>query len=205
MGAKESQVQLPNGVTAWALSASQYAQDAVRNVETYFKEKGMSLRKGTNSPLANNYCPECDTSPELGPLESSYYASLIGELRWLVEIGRIDICCEVSMMSSFLAMPREGQLQQLFHIFGYLKMHHDVRLVLDPSYPDINIDDFGKKNWKEFYGETEEASSTNAPRALGLEFLIRCFVDADFAGDPISRRSRSGFIVMLNMAPVYWF
>ena len=84
-------------------------------------------------------------------------------------------------------------------------MHHNARLVLDPSYPDIHINDFEKKSWKEFYRETEKAKPTNAPRALGLEFLIRCFVDADFAGDPISRRSRSGFIVMLNMAPVYWF
>ena len=30
LGAKASQVDLPNGVTAWALSASQYAQDAVK-------------------------------------------------------------------------------------------------------------------------------------------------------------------------------
>ena len=72
LGAEVSQVQLPNGVTAWALSASQYAQDTVRNVETYLKGKGMFLRKGTNSPLTANYRPECDTSPELGPLESSF-------------------------------------------------------------------------------------------------------------------------------------
>ena len=30
-------------------------------------------------------------------------------------------------------------------------------------------------------------------------------MDADFAGDLLSRRSRSGFIIMLNMTPVYWF
>ena len=205
LGAKVSQVQLPNGVKAWALSSSQYAQDAVRNVETHLKRNGMSLRKGTNSPLTANYRPECDVSPELSPHDSSYFASLIGVLRWLVEIGRIDICCEVSMMSSFVAMPREGHLQQLFHIFGYLKMHHNARVVLDPSYPDINIEEFEKKNWKEFYGNTTEAKPSNAPRPLGMEFLIRCFVDADFAGDLLTRRSRSGFIVMLNMAPVYWF
>ena len=42
------------------------------------------------------------------------------------------------------------------------------------------------------------------PRPLGSEMIIRAFVDADFAGNQISRRSRTGFIVMMNMAPVYW-
>ena len=73
--------------------------------------------------------------------------------------------------------------QQLYHIFAYLKSHHNARLVLDPSYPNINIDEFEKRNWKEFYGETKGAKPTNAPRPLGKELLIRCYVDADFAGD----------------------
>ena len=33
----------------------------------------------------------------------------------------------------------------------------------------------------------------------------RAFVDADFAGDKVTRRSRTGFIVMLNNAPIYWY
>lgn len=151
------------------MSASQYAQDAVKDVENHLKGKGMSLRKNPNAPLTANYRPECDVSPELSHNESSYYASLIGVLRWLVELGRMDICCEVSMMSSYVAMPREGHLQQLYHIFAYLKSHHNTRLVLDPSYPNINIDDFERRNWKEFYGETKEARPSNAPRPLGKE------------------------------------
>ena len=30
--------------------------------------------------------------------EASYFQSLIGILRWIFELGRIDIHCEVSMM-----------------------------------------------------------------------------------------------------------
>ena len=205
LGAKITQVLLPNGVTSWAMSASQYTQEAVRNVEIHLKKKGLSLRKGSNSPLTTYYRPECDTSPELDAYDSSYYASLIGILRWLVELGRIDITCETSMMSSYVAMPREGHPQQLFHIFSYLKSHHNARMVFDPSYPNISKDDFTKRQWKEFYGNASEAIPPNAPVPLGKEFIMRCFVDADFAGDQISRRSRSGFLVLLNMAPVYWF
>jgi hypothetical protein len=44
-------------------------------------------------------------------------------LRWIVELGRIDIDVEVSMMSSHFAPPREVHLEELYHIFVYLKAH----------------------------------------------------------------------------------
>ena len=40
------------------------------------------------------------------------------------------------------------------------------------------------------------------PKALGKYFLIWEFVDADFAGDKVSRISRMGFIVFINGEPV---
>lgn len=45
----------------------------------------------------------------------------------------------------------------------------------------------------------------DAPRPLGKELLIRAYVDADYAGDTITRRSRTGYAVMLNSAPIHWF
>ena len=50
--------------------------------------------------------------------DAAYYQSLIGILRWIVELGRVDVCLEVSMMSSHLALPREGHLEQVLHIFA---------------------------------------------------------------------------------------
>jgi len=38
----------------------------------------------------------------------------------------------------------------------------------------------------------------------GIGFIMRAFVDADHAGDSITRRSRTGFLIFLNMAPIYW-
>ena len=205
LGAKFSQVSLPNGVQAWASSASQYIQEAVKNVEKHLKRHDVSLKKGTNSPLSNNYRPEIDASPELDTSNASYYASLIGVLRWMVEMGRIDIACEVSMMSSYVAMPREGHLQQLFHMFVYLKGHHNSRIVFDPTYPVIDESQFVRRDWSDFYGNVKEEIPENVPKPHGKEMLIRAYVDADFAGDRLSRRSRSGFIVMLNGSPVQWF
>ena len=65
----------------------------------------------------------------------------------MVEMERIDICCEVSALSSCLTIPRQGHLQQALHIFAYLKCHHNSRIIMDPAYPDILIEDFPKYDW----------------------------------------------------------
>ena len=60
--------------------------------------KGKKLAAKALTPMKSNYRPEIDITKELGEDESSYYQSLIGVLRWIVELGRVDICCEVSML-----------------------------------------------------------------------------------------------------------
>lgn len=204
LGAKLSLEELPNGVKAWGVSSSKYIQDSIKNLEMKLEKRNLKLRPNVRAPLSKDYRPELDSSPELNAEDSSLYQSLIGCLRWMVEMGRIDICCEVSMMSSHVAMSREGHLQQLFQMFGYLKTHHNARIILDPSYPVVNDSDFPKYDWSKFYKVEEEAIPPNAPEPLGMEFVIRGFVDADHAGDQISRRSRTGFIVFVNMAPIHW-
>ena len=78
--------------------------------------------------------------------DAAYYQSLIGILRWIVELGRVDVCLEVSMMSSHLALPREGHLEQVLHIFAYLKKHHNTELVYDPSDPVVDENDFKRRD-----------------------------------------------------------
>ena len=205
LGGKLSKIELPNGVVSWAISSSKYIHNALKNLESILDKHGLTLRRGTNSPLPGNYRPECDVTPVCEVSNARLYASLIGILRWLVELGRIDIACEVSMMSSHTAMPREGHLNHVLYIFSYLKQHHNSRLVLDPTYPEVDMTAFKKYNWKQFYGNVKELIPGNVKRAIGKEFIIRAFVDADFAGDSLTRRSRTGFVVYLNGAPIFWF
>ena len=205
LGGKVSKHVLPSGVWAYTFSSSQYVQEAVKNVEEYLEKRKMKLTKRATSPITADYRPELDQSSELSPKEASYFQSLIGVLRWAVELGRIDVTTEVSMLSSHLAMPRDGHLQQLFHIFAYLKAHHNSRLVFDPTYPDIDYEKFEKEDWKSFYGKVKEELPENMPEAIGKELIITCYVDADHAGEKLTRRSRTGFIVFVNSAPVYWY
>lgn len=129
---------------------------------------------------------------------------LIGVLHWVVEIGRIDVTCEVSILSSHFVMPREGHLKQLYHVFAFLKNHHNSCIVFDPSYPDIDLDEFPRCDWRQYYDDGEEQILDGCPRPLGKELLIHAHIDADFAGEGLIRRSRTGYIVILNNAPIYW-
>ena len=206
LGGKMRQVVLENGARAWAFSSSQYVQEAVRNVEVYLNARKEKLATKAGSPISNNYRPEVDESEELNLVDAAYYQSLIGILRWIVELGRVDICCEVSMLSSCLALPREGHLEQLFHIFAYLKKKHNTEMVFDPSYPVIDKAKFERQDWSNtVYGdELKEDLPPDMPKSRGFGFITTVYVDADHAGDTITRRSRTGFLVYCNMALVHW-
>ena len=143
-----------------------------------------------------------DSSSELGPIFLNYYQTQIDVLRWMVELGSIDIITEVSVLASKLALPREGRLEAVFHTFRYLKGHHNVWMVLDPTYPTPDMSMFQEHYWCGFYGDVKEAIPTNAPEPSGKEVDLRIFVDSDHAGDKITRRSRYGYIIFLNNAPI---
>ena len=78
-------------------------------------------------------------------------------------------------------------------------------MVFDPTYPSINYDDFPKHNWTKYYGEVKEVILINTHPTRGKGFNVIGYVDADLAGNKVSRRSRTGFIIYLNKALIYWF
>ena len=50
-------------------------------------------------------------------------------------------------MASMMAMPRQGHLEQLYHMFAYLKTKHNSSMVFDPTEPDVDESQFEKENW----------------------------------------------------------
>jgi hypothetical protein len=109
------------------------------------------------------------------------------------------------MLASHLALPREGHFEVAIHVFAYLDKKHNSRIVFDPSYPSIDHSKFKECDWRAFYGDAKEAIPPNAPEPRGKEIDLRLFVDSDHAGDQAIRRSRTGFFVFLNMAPIVWY
>ena len=66
--------------------------------------------------MSHEYRPEIDVSAVLDENRANYYQNLIGVLRWAIELGRVDIYLEVSLLLAYNAQPRQGHLEQVFHI-----------------------------------------------------------------------------------------
>ena len=67
------------------------------------------MPKKAANPFPGDYEPKLDTTPILNPELLSWYASLIGMLRWMVEISRVDIITEVLKMASQMASLTSGR------------------------------------------------------------------------------------------------
>ena len=141
--------------------------------------------------------------------------SLIGIFWWMVELVRVDICTEVSMMSSHLALSREGHIEAVFHMIAYLKKNHNSEMVFDPSEPDTDMFYFPREDWSLIvYGDVKEympptcpfteSGPSDMPATRGVGFIMTVYVDCDLGGDCVTLRSSTGFAVFLNGDPIYW-
>ena len=189
----------------WAMSANENVKRAIQEVERVLGESGTYLPKKTETPLSSGYRPELDFSKELEGQQINYYQGLIGILRWIVELGRIDLIVPVSLLSRYLVSPREGHLQQLFHIFAYLKQFNRSQLLFDDGEPNYAEHYFHVCDWAEYYPDAAEPMPLNIPEALGHSVVTTCYCDADHAGCKVTRRSQTGIIIYVNKAPVVWY
>jgi len=63
----------------------------------------------------------------------------------------------------------------------------------------------GDVDWKDFYGEVVEELPPGMPKPRGKKVKLFCFVDANHAGNVVTRRSHTGFIIFMNKAPIRWY
>ena len=109
------------------------------------------------------------------------------------------------MMSTHLAMPRRGHLEQVHHIFGYLKERPKRKLFFDPQHPELEEKSFTTYDWYDFYRDAKEPVPGDMPAPRGQTVSTHCFVDSDHAANTVTRRSQTGLLLFVNRAPVTWF
>ena len=102
-------------------------------------------------------------SPELDPDAVSYYLTVSDILRWMIELGRIDITNKVPLLPSSVAFPREGHLEAAIHVMAYVGQRYNSRLVHDPWYPEIDHSIIKECDWSEFNRDAMEGIPMNAP------------------------------------------
>ena len=125
------------------------------------------------SPITKGDHPELDTTELLDKEGIKIYQSQVGTLQWVVQIGRVDVATAVMTMSRFRAAPRQGHMDRIHRIHGYIsKMHHAViRMRVDEpdfsDFPEFNYD------WEyTCYAGTKELLPEDSPRE-SLQSLLR--------------------------------
>jgi hypothetical protein len=172
-------------------------------VDSYKQMFGTSPPSNILSPIEKGDHPEMDTSELLDAEGIERYQSLIGSLQWAVSLGCMDISTAVMTMSSFRAAPREGHLERVKHIVGYMsKMRHGTIRVRTAE-PDFLSYGMPHYDWMStVYGDCHKDIPNDAPPPLGKYVLTSHYVDANLMHNMVSGKSVTGCIHFFNQTPI---
>jgi hypothetical protein len=154
-------MQLQDTDQGWLISMKNYILNVIKEQEVKLHTFNMKLPKNCKSVLPSGYRPEVDDSKMLDGTWTTWYQGIIGILRWLVEMGRIDLAHGVSLLSSYLSAPRIGHFKAALHVLSYIKTSVGYGLLLSPEEPDLSpyipID---TTRWRDYYPNAKEQNSS---------------------------------------------
>jgi len=156
--------------------------------------------KPATSPLTTGDHPGLDTSELLNEDDQKIYQSLIGALQWVIKICRFDIATSVMTLLRFLAMPRQGHLDRIKTMHGYLSkmLHATIRT----DTPDHSTYPVKMYDWEySCYADAKEEIHLDAPKAKRKSVTMTSFFDANLYHDLISGKAVTG---ILHQTPIDW-
>ena len=131
---------------------------------------------------------------------------MIGALQWLVSLGPFNIATAVMTMSRFRIAPKQGHLDRLKRMYGYVKQsnHAAIRVRTErPDYSSLNIPQY---DWAHtVYGSVKEDIPSDVPSPLGKPVTTTTYVDANLYHDMITGRAVTGILHLLNGTPIDWY
>jgi hypothetical protein len=119
---------------------------------------------------------DCPTEPsEIEYMKKVPYRSAIGSLMYLATCTRPDISYAVSMCASYMHNPGRAHWEAVKQILAYVKDTQSRGII---------------------YGRSESSDE--------MKNTVYVYVDADHAGDLDNRKSRTGYVTMMNGGAVSW-
>ena len=180
----------------------QYVEKLIRDYNDMFGQNP----KQYWSPLEANDHPEIDNTKELDQYGIKQYQSMIGSLQWAVSLGRLDISTAVMTLSSFRSSPREGHMNRVKRIYGYLYKFKHSAIRIRTGHPNLSNLPRNEYNWENsVYGNVYEIQPDDAPPPLGNPVTLTTYVDANLYHDMITGRSVTGVLHMINQTPFDWY
>ena len=173
---------------------------------TYRRRFNEDPPKGYKTPLDKNDHPELDTSeiPEVDM--AAKYLTMVGQLQWLVTLGRFDIHAQVVTMSRIRAAPRQGHMDRLKRIYSYAIRTKDyaIRFRTDqPDYSFLSDQDF---DWTySVNGNVHEILPDDMPESLGKAVTTTTTMDANLNHCLATGKSLTGCLHFVNKTAVDWY
>ena len=162
--------------------------------------------KNMRTPLDKNDHPELDYTELLKSKSIQHYLTMIGQLQWLVTLGRYDIYAQVTTMSRFRSAPRKGHLERLQRVYGYVlkTKHYSTRYrTKEPDYfylPDM------KHDWSyTVYGNIQEIIPHDCPKPLGKSVTTTTTFDANLLHCMATGVSLTACLHFCNQTPTDWY
>ena len=106
------------------------------------------------------------------------------------------------MLSQYQANPREGNVEGLHLIFHYLWKSPCMRIVHDPTELDVDAEFNIDTDWTKFYGDIIEEDPPIMLEPLGKLVTITTFVNANHAGNVVTRRPRFRMLFFVQNVPI---
>ena len=186
------------GTNTLYMSAEKYTTNMVEKLETMFERSFRSYK----APMDPEYHPENDTSAFLGEEDHAKYRMMVGSTQWAITLGRFDIAYTISTLARYSALPRQGHMDAMIRVFGYLKKTKGAKILFDPRQPDYSSFKFQQHKWEGVYAGAREEIDPSFPTPKGKPVTLTIFVDADHARDKETRRSVTGILEFMNCTPI---
>ena len=97
-----------------------------------------------------------------------------------MSLGRLDVTTAVMTISSFRVEPREGHMNRLRRVYGYLLKFKCAAIRIRPEKPDMSDIPESIHEWEEsVYGKVSEVVPTVAPEPLGKHVVTVSYRNAN--------------------------
>ena len=187
----------PDGTLA--ADPRRYVNKILESYERMFMEKPRKSRP----PLEGGDHPELDTSELCDEHQTKQFQTLIGQLQWLISLGRFDIAVHVMSLSRFRSQSRKGHLDRAKRIVGYLLFLPDGAIRFRTGEPDFSSLRDQEYDWtRTVYSGACEQIPHDIPKPLGKHVQTTHYVDAHLHHDLATGKAVTAVLHFLNQTPI---
>jgi len=166
-------------------------------IESLAKRYNVMDLKPMSRPITSTVELPKLSAAEVDPIE---YLSVVGSCLHISQVSRPDIAYAIGVLSRHSATPGRQHMEAAINLVSYL--YNSQELFIQYTRSDYgNVPDIFEKDWSNRKSIEERLQ---ASKPAGVPDYPNTFIDADYAGDPTTRRSTSGMIVMMNGGPISW-